>query len=38
MEKMRDAIKKDSKYKEALSVRTGSLKLMADGWTRKGDG
>jgi len=37
MEKIRDEIKTNSKYKEALSVRTGSLKLMVDEWTRQRD-
>lgn len=35
MEKMREVIKTDSKYKEALNVRTGSLKLMVEGWRRQ---
>lgn len=33
--KIREAIKTDSKCKEALNVRTGSLKLMMEAWRRQ---
>lgn len=37
MKKIREVIKTDSKDKEALNVRTGNLKLMAEGWRRQRD-
>ena len=32
---IREAIKTDSECKEALNVRTGSLKLMVEAWRRQ---
>ena len=34
-EKIREVIKTDSKCKQALNVRTGSLKLMMEAWRRQ---